>query len=302
MSVMASKQQSCIVCQCPDSTVRFDGILQCTRCSHVYADLERYVSTDLELLYQEEYFSGAEYSDYVADRPVLQQNFRRRLRVLLRFVDRAEDKSLLEIGCAHGFFLDVAGPFFARVEGIDISAGAVTYARERVGVRAVCGNFLSHDYQGGLFDVICLWDTLEHLPEPHRFLAKAFRCLNDGGIIALTTGDIGSAVAKLRGRKWRLIHPPTHLHYFSRMSMRRVLRNQGFVPVYRSSCGFSRSADNAAHGVLALRLGRPELYQWLRKHGLLGWSFNLNLFDIMYVIARKRSLSEGTDQVSGLGK
>ena len=60
-----------------------------------------------------------------------------------------------------------------------------------------------------------MWDTIEHLKRPDLFVQKAAADLRPGGLIALTTGDIGSLNARLRGARWRMIHPPTHLHYFS---------------------------------------------------------------------------------------
>ena len=60
--------------------------------------------------------------------------------------------------------------------------------------------------------------------------------------LALTTGDIGSVNARLRGHKWRMIHPPTHLHYFSAETMKALLDRHGFrqssisvIPVSREN-------------------------------------------------------------------
>ena len=59
---------------------------------------------------------------------------------------------------------------------------------------------------------MCLWDTIEHLAEPEAYLEKIAKSLPVGGWLFLTTGDIGSPMARARGSRWRMIHPPTHLY------------------------------------------------------------------------------------------
>ena len=81
-------------------------------------------------------------------------------------------------------------------------AEAVRFARKDRGVQAQQGDYLVLQL-GRKVDVITMWDTIEHLKRPDLFIAKAARDLKRGGIIALTTGDIGSVNARLRGRRWR---------------------------------------------------------------------------------------------------
>ena len=48
-------------------------------------------------------------------------------------------------------------------------------------------------------DVVCMWDTIEHLQHPHLYIERASANMNRGGVIAITTGDIGSLMARMRG-------------------------------------------------------------------------------------------------------
>src|SRR5205823_6020812 len=155
------------------------------------------------------------YKDYVAERPLIEKHFRIRLKQLLRFVPNAAGKRLFEIGCAYGFFLSVAREHFAAVEGIDISEDAAGYAATTLKLPVHIGDFADHEFRNSP-DVLCLWDTIEHVKDPDLYLEKCSRHMRPGGVIAITTGDIGSPIARFRGRRWRQIHPPTHLHYFSR--------------------------------------------------------------------------------------
>ncbi len=277
----------CIVCARDEGAPLYPGILRCRACGYVFADM-RLTDEELFKLYNEEFFTGAEFSDYAADAKFFRKNFALRLRELKKFLDPARHRRLLEIGCAYGFFLDVARDEFARVEGIDITDAGVRYAREELKLDVVQADFLAHDYGARKFDVVCMWDTIEHLREPHRYIEKIAAHTERGALVALTTGDIESLNARLRKERWRLIHPPTHLHYFSPASIARLLDAHGFDVVYNRYCGFYRSIGNMAYNVLVLRQQKPALYRPLERLGVGGLGFYLNLYDIMYVIARRR--------------
>lgn len=283
---LSPDQSACILCGGGNFEQYGPGVRRCRGCGFVSADLN--LSEDEHrALYARQYFFGSEYRDYVADRQEHQRNFRLRLEILDRFLDPLRHRHLLEIGSAFGFFLEVARDRFETVRGLDISPEGTEFARAR-GLEVSNQDFLSAPLTGPRPDVVCLWDVLEHLREPHLYLQKIAAEIAPGGLVALTTGDVESVNARLRGRRWRLIHPPTHLNYFSRRTIAAMLDKYGFDVLYDRYCGFYRSVDGMAWGVLALRAGVPSLHRVLRRLGLLGWDLYLNLFDITYVIAQKR--------------
>lgn len=278
---------ACEVCSGSDCRPLYAGILRCADCTHAFADLE-IGDEELRRLYGRGYFFGEEYADYLADAPLARRNFSLRLRVLRRFLDAGRHRRLFEIGCAYGLFLDLARDGFGSVAGIDVSADAAQYARSVFGLDVQVGDLLDLDLGAREFDVACLWDTIEHLRRPRATLAKTVEHMPPGALLAFTTGDIGSVVARWSGPRWRLIHPPTHLHYFTRRSMRRMVSDLGCDVVYDRSCGFHRSLDLAAYRLIALGYNRPAWYQFIKRLGIAKLSFYSNLGDIRYVIARRR--------------
>jgi 2-polyprenyl-3-methyl-5-hydroxy-6-metoxy-1,4-benzoquinol methylase len=251
------------------------------------------VSADVQLshdelarLYSHKYFAGEEYRDYVGERTLIEQQFRARLSRLLKFVPSPRTKRLFEIGAAYGFFLSVARDAFQRVEGIDIAADAAATARETFGLPVATGDFLDHPMKGPV-DVVCLWDTIEHLARPDLYVQKAAANLRSGGVIAITTGDIGSLVARMRGSKWRQIHPPTHLHYFSKSTLTRLLERSGFRIRYVGHEGMTRSVDTMAFILLSIKRRQQGLYRALKRARLLDWNLRLNLRDILFVVAER---------------
>ena len=276
---------NCLICGGILRPSPISGLLLCEECKFTTADLT--ISEEqLRQLYAGTYFAGDEYRDYIADRPVIERQFRLRLRRLLRFVPNAHKKSLFEIGCAYGFFLSVAKNTFHSVEGIDISNEAIEYARQFLGLNARSSEFLTHEFDMAP-DVVCMWDTIEHLCRPDFYIEKIAALLPRGGLLALTTADLDSWVARTRGSKWRQIHPPTHLHYFSRKTLRRLLQRTGLKIKYMRTEGMYRRVDTMAYIILCLKYNRPDVYSRLRKTRLLNWDLYLNLGDILFVVAEK---------------
>lgn len=277
----------CVVCGSAERKPLYEGIVECRNCGHVYADLQL---SDNELfeLYRKNYFFGEEYSDYVRDKAILQKNFRARLNVLREFMNPEQHNNLLEIGSAYGFFLETAQHHFSSMLGIDITEDGCRYARETLNMPVVQDDFLSHDFGNRRFDVACMWDTIEHLRDPHLYIEKLSALIPKGGLVTFTTGDIKGWNARLRKEKWRMVHPPTHIHYFSRSTLPQLLDRYGFTTVYNKHCGFYRSLDTVVYTIFVLRQQKPALYNALKATGLLKLDFYLNMYDIMYVIGKKR--------------
>lgn len=279
--------QFCLICRGTKITPLYKGLLRCDDCRHVFADL-KLSDAELAALYSEDLFKEGEFLDYLADHKYFTKNFRLRYRVLRQFLQPERHQTLLEIGSAYGFFLELVHSDFRKVLGIDVTEAGVNYTRNELQLPAVKADFLRHDFEQEHFDVVCMWDTIEHLSRPDLYLEKIATLTDTGALLALTTGDIGSQVARFRKQRWRMIIPPVHVHYFSRATLTRLLNAHGFEVIYNRHCGFHRSARNVAYIVLTLRHKRPALFERLHKLGLLDWGFYLNVYDIMYVIARRR--------------
>lgn len=279
------KDIKCIVCEGPLQSSKLEGLVECKSCGFISTDLEL-TEEQIKKLYSSGYYNGEEYADYIEDKQLLQNNFLRRLNKLKKYLNNTEEKKLFEIGCAYGFFLEVAKRYFDSVSGIDISDDAVDYAVNKLGLDAYAGDYINH-HSEQKYDVICMWDTIEHLERPDLYVEKAHSCLNRDGIICITTGDIGSLNARARGRKWRQIHPPTHLHYFSKRSIKLFLERRGFEVLNISYPANSISVNTILYTILCLKSKHEKLYKFFKKMGVTKWSININLHDFMYVIAKK---------------
>lgn len=256
------------------------AIVRCPSCDLVFFDGE----ADTAELYSEKYFKGEEYQDYVLDKAIIQKNFEARLADVRRLKPGGK---LLEIGCAYGFFLEMASAHYT-VRGVDVTADGVAYAKDVLGLDARCEDFLAMPDEPGAYDVICMWDTIEHLPHPARFVEKAARWLAPGGVLVATTGDFASMVSQVRKEHWRLIHPPTHLYYFTPQTLGRSMRQAGLEVGSTRHVGYYRSLRGMVHGVLAANEKPTKwLYDRVFEKVTPDWPVYLNLFDIMMVTATK---------------
>ena len=275
----------CIICGRNLKNSKLKGLLSCENCNFITTNLN--LSEDeIRQLYSQNYYNGEEYADYVADKYIIQKNFSKRLNRLERYVNDCSEKRVFEIGCAYGFFLQVAYHAFKEVAGIDISEDAVSFARNNLKMNAIAGDFLSYNLVEKQ-DVVCMWDTIEHLARPDLFIEKAYHCLKQDGVLCITTGDIGSWNARIRGRKWRQIHPPTHLHYFSQKTLKLLLKEKGFSVLNVSYPANMISLNTVLYTILCLKSRHKRLYQFLVKIGITKWNISINLYDYMYIIAKK---------------
>lgn len=280
---MSGSPSVCAICEVHDAAPLYKGLVKCRRCGYVWAD-ESLTPEQQKELYARNYFFGGEYKDYLAEEKPLRKDFKKAFAALDRI---RRGGKLLEIGCAYGFSLDIARRRFDEVTGVELNPEAAEHARRAFGLDVRANDFLAEPLPENHYDAIVSWATLEHIPAPQRTIEKVFRLLKPGGVFAFTTIDIDALVPRLRREKWRQIHPPTHVSYFSRRTLGRLLEKHGLQPILWDHMGSHRSIDNILYGVLVLIHGKRRLYETLRKLGLTRGTVYLNLFDTVFGVAQK---------------
>jgi SAM-dependent methyltransferase len=260
------------------------------QCGYVRA-VETPTDDELRSIYDQAYFSGQEYRDYLADRTVIEATLIRRLaRVRARVTPGGR---LLELGCAYGFFLALARTDYPDSAGVDIAESPTQFARDTLRLDVRTGDLRSLGPRAKTFDAACLWDTIEHLSNPAEIMAGLADRVRPGGWLFLTTGDIGALVPRLQGRRWRMVHPPSHLHYFTRPAMVRLLARHGFAARRITSAPVDRTIEQIVHGLslfggsaaisaIAAALHRRLPIKLARR------CIPLDLGDIMLVEAQRR--------------
>jgi len=266
------------------SCMRKNGceVLACSACGVGRADTTNF---DPAAYYTDAYFEGRQadgYADYAGSEAVLRREFRATVEYLRRFVPRGR---LLEIGCAHGFFLLEARRRF-DVSGIEIAESAVRFCHGR-GLTDVRHGVLDEDTVRDLpsMDAIVLLDVIEHLADPNEAFRLLASKLKQQGAVLLTTGDWSSVVARVTGPHWRLMTPPQHLFYFTPKSLRILGERHGLAIV-----NIGRPWKIVPLSLILYQLGRMlgrRATSDTQSHLLSSIGIRINLFDTMRVVYRK---------------
>lgn len=206
-------------------------LVRCVHCGLIFVN-PRPPFEDLARQYEGSYFNCPEptfggYEDYDADREDIMRTFRGRMKLIRPLLGSATAR-LLDVGCATGIFLEVAREAGWRGEGLDISAYALGRAKAK-GFEVHRGTLAGARLAEGGYDVITMWDLIEHVPDPAAVLAECRRLLRPGGVVAISTPDAGSLLARLLGSRWLGFRSiDEHLYFFSRRSMGAMLEAAGF--------------------------------------------------------------------------
>jgi len=230
-------------------------ILRCRSCGTAFVAPES-VPDDLESLYSAGYFAGKEaagYPGYLRDAALLERNFVRRLRWIESF--RTPGR-LLDVGAALGVFLKVARERGWDAVGVEIAPDCAREASRLAGVPVVAGSFPDVDLPGS-FDVITMFDVIEHMRDPLVTFRGATKLLRPGGWLVIETGDLGSVYARLAGKHWHYLDPPQHLFYFTASALVSALRDCGLTGRVRS-CRLGRWVS-LSNGLFKLLRGQHSI-------------------------------------------
>ena len=140
--------------------------------------------------------------------------------------------SLLDIGCGMGTFLAcVRKNTNWKIEGIEPSSYGCESAFEKLGLSVRQTTLEDAPFAARSFDVITLWDVLEHVENPRSTLKKVHRLLKEDGVVLISMPNIGSVDYPLFKERWYYLAAPYHFSLFSPSGVRRLLREEGFDPL-----------------------------------------------------------------------
>ena len=145
---------------------------------------------------------------------------------------------LLDVGCGEGFFLFNASKAGYTGKGVEISQDAAAYARKEfsldVEAKPLEGTQLPKNY----FDVVTMWQVLEHVPYPLMVLKEVHRILKPEGLLVVSTPNIEGLLAKIFRRRWWNIRR-LHINQFTTKTLMNILKNAGFKNI--SSVSYKES-------------------------------------------------------------
>jgi len=221
--------ESCPLCASLKTDNISNNLFKCLECGAVFN------TSALPLAYNDDYFIadylkqyGRTYED---DFPQIYNAALTRLKRIKKISPQTPRQSILDVGCALGFFLKAASDNgFTRTDGIEISAYAASYCREkfRFDVR---NEAFEKIISIGTYDVITAWYFIEHCGEPFKVIEKISASLAENGVFAFSAPSVFGPMFSFHKDEWKASRPVDHVVDFNPKSARKTLKRAGFRKV-----------------------------------------------------------------------
>jgi SAM-dependent methyltransferase len=225
---------------------------------------------------------------YLENIPARKRTFRRCLERIAQDLPKSPGR-LLEIGAYCGLFLKEAEKRGWEGDGVELSACAAAYARDKMGVNVLQG-FLEQNRSKlrSRYDLVVAWDVLEHVPDPSHFIKDCGEFLPTGGLFCFSTLDIDNWLPRLLGTRWPWLMD-MHRFYFDRHILKDILDRCGFDLLRAEPYVHYATVSYALNGVLrilpqALRESVLTFSRLIPRFLVVPFAFG----DIKLYVARKR--------------
>jgi len=216
-------------------TTRPDGlkVVECLNCGLAYLN-PRPRGGVIFGLYDENYYQGRtqlkSYDNYIEETlKSLEDGTNAGFQIIKRIATYKElkDSRLLDIGCACGAFLVIARSWKAKVEGLEISNFSAEWGRESFGLEIKTGTLETIRYSANSFDLVTMFDLVEHLTDPTSFFRDVYRITKNGGLICVVTPNYHCK--EKYGKSWIGFNMSLeHIYFFDKESLGKMLDKVGF--------------------------------------------------------------------------
>ncbi len=227
---------ACMLCGSQEFRTQFEeppyAVRRCSRCGLGWVSPRFDPERLAEIYKSDRYWRSPSpktqgYTDYRGDQRLYLDTFRNRLRYVLR--DGPRTGRALDVGCAAGFCMAGMRELGFETYGLEISETIAAHAREQFGFQNIhIGPLEQAPYEDGFFDLITMWDVVEHVADPIALLRRARELLAPGGLLVIETQDIDSRFARALGPKWHHYKHEEHIYHFTPATVRTLLEQAGF--------------------------------------------------------------------------
>ena len=210
-------------------------VIQCDDCGLRFRNIELN-SSEINDLYSEKYFSQEQRDYFFNSNDIKVKIFSNRLKMVNEII--SNKGKILDVGSAIGTFLELAKKDGWEETGIEISKFASDYAKNR-GLNSINGDISTIRNLDKKFDIITLWDVIDHAERPLNLLKVVHSLLKQGGYIFVETTVIDSSIFLLAELLYRLSfrlikaplqkgYPVHHSNYYSQKTMGNDIEEAGF--------------------------------------------------------------------------
>lgn len=226
----------CTVCGSEKTRIKFAitsdrHVVRCFNCEVEFL-FPQLGDEELKKLYSENYYLSWGVSGKVENESTKQMKiatFQLRLSLINKYVQSGK---VLDVGCATGYFLEVAKEKKYEVFGVEFSEYSSQIAKQKFGNNNVFfGTLEQCSFEDKMFDVIAMSDLIEHVRIPQQTLSKAAALLKDNGVIMIMTPDTKTFSNNLMKKKWTH-YKLEHFFYFNKTSISYLADKCGLCVVH----------------------------------------------------------------------
>ncbi|MGZ5222026.1 MAG: class I SAM-dependent methyltransferase, partial [Chitinophagaceae bacterium] len=217
-------------------------IVKCDHCDFIYVN-PRLQKKELLKIYKDNYFDNTSvgYFHYKENKELRQKNFIKWIDDAINFVSTGDNVNALDIGCAAGYCLEVFKARGWKPFGIELNTEYAGQLQQN-GYKVYDSPFLDISF-GEKYNIITLFDVVEHLTDLQEHFTKLHSILENNGVIVLITPDYDSLQRKLLGKKWFQFKPIEHINYFSLTTFKKLVDSTGFKIVESKKAGQYSNTD-----------------------------------------------------------
>jgi 2-polyprenyl-3-methyl-5-hydroxy-6-metoxy-1,4-benzoquinol methylase len=233
------------------------AVVQCLECGLCFTN-PRPTTTCLDHFYPSDYRPH----QTKEEKPTLHRQLLKRWRRPQAPLPWQGEGRLLDFGCGGGTFLQEMRDHGWQVMGVDTSAETVRRLRNDLGLHVLQGTLPHAELDAASFDVITMWHSLEHVPDPRAVLTEARRLIAPAGKLIVAVPNIDSLAFRTFGPHWFALDVPRHLVHFAPFTLHFMLEQAGFrvekIKMLRRSSWLRHSARLACK--------HPESNLWHRLY------------------------------------
>jgi SAM-dependent methyltransferase len=150
----------------------------------------------------------------------------KRAKIIKRFKNSGR---LLDIGCGSGAFINfMAKKMNFEVMGTEINETDINYIKKHYSLNVFFGDIGEVGLPEKNYDVITLWDVLEHIHDPKQMIINLKPLLKPDGLLVLRVPNLNSLDSKIFKKFWAGLDAPRHYYIFSEESILKLLRDCDF--------------------------------------------------------------------------
>ena len=265
------------------SAFRANGekLVKCKNCELVF--VHPFTHADVEIV---DGYSNAVDHEYVSQIDYRIKTFEKCMDTVEMVTSRTSGR-ILDLGAAAGAFVKVAKDRGWESHGVEPCGFLTRWAMEKLSLENMHTGTLENSDVSGSFDIITMWDVLEHVPDPSNTISMAKKLLNDDGYIVTNLPDISALLPRLMGSRWPF-YASCHLYYYTPKTIDYLMEKHGFKRVFKSP-----HWQELSLGYLAYRFEQFSktlstiMVKVISMLGMSEWPIKYNIGQTLFVYKKK---------------